>query len=185
MPSALIFLAEGAEEMETVITVDILRRGGLDVVIAGVNGVGPVVCSRDVKIVPDKGLKEALAAGPYDVLVCPGGAKGAENLCKNSEVGKALKDQESRGGYLAAICAGPTAFLAHNIGKGKKITSYPSMADKLKGSYQYSEERVVVDGKLITSRGPGTCNEFALAIVEHVQGKEKANSLIKPMLINL
>jgi len=185
MPSALIFLAEGAEEMETVITADVLRRGGVNVVIAGVDGPGPVVCSRDVKIVPDKGLKEALAAGPYDVLVCPGGGKGAEILCQNSEVGKALKDQEHRGGYVAAVCAAPTALLAHNVFKGKKITSYPSMEDKLKDAYKYSEDRVVVDGKLITSRGPGTCIEFALAIVQELQGKEKADSLIKPMLIKL
>ncbi|CAL1540346.1 unnamed protein product [Lymnaea stagnalis] len=182
--TALVFLAEGAEEMETVITVDVLRRGEVDVVLAGIDGDGPVKCSRNVKLVPDKSLRDALHK-EYDVLICPGGGLGAENLCKSKEVGKALQEQEKRGGFIAAICAGPTALLAHNVGKGKKITSYPSMADKLKDAYKYSEDRVVVDGKFITSRGPGTCFEFALAIVEQLKGKEKAHALVKPMLIKI
>ncbi|XP_059157261.1 glutathione-independent glyoxalase DJR-1.1-like isoform X2 [Physella acuta] len=185
MPSALVFLAEGAEEMETVITVDILRRCEIDVVLAGLHGNSPVNCSRNVKLVPDMSLKDALAAKQYDILICPGGGTGAENLCKSKEVGEALKDQEKKGGYVAAVCAAPTAFLAHGIGKGKKLTSYPSFADKLKGDYKYSEDRVVVDGKMITSRGPGTCFEFALAIVEQLKGKEKAQSLIKPLLLKI
>ncbi|BFZ07824.1 hypothetical protein BsWGS_10863 [Bradybaena similaris] len=185
MPSALLLLAEGAEEMETVIVADVLRRAGVSVVIAGVSGSGPVLCSRDVKIVPDKGLKEALSAGSYDIIICPGGAKGSETLCKNAEVGKALKDQEAKGGYIAAVCAAPTCLAAHNIYKGKKVTSYPGMGDKLKENYKYLEDRVVIDGKLITSRAPGTCFEFALAIVEQLVGKEKSISLIKPLLLNL
>ncbi|XP_041377670.1 Parkinson disease protein 7 homolog [Gigantopelta aegis] len=185
MPSALVLLAEGAEEMETIISVDVLRRGGIDVTLAGLAGVDPVMCSRDVKIVPDKSLDDALKSAPYDVVVCPGGNVGSKNLCESSAVGKLLKEQESSGRLVAAICAGPTAFLAHGIGKGKKLTSHPAVHDKLKGDYKYSEDQVVQDGKMITSRGPGTTFEFALKIVEAIQGKEKANSLVKPMLIKL
>ncbi|RUS81019.1 hypothetical protein EGW08_011224 [Elysia chlorotica] len=185
MPSALVFLAEGAEEMETVISVDVLRRGGIDVTLAGLNGTEPVLCSRNVKVVPDKSLAEALKAGPYDVLVCPGGLKGAQNLSASSEVGKALQDQEKAGRFVAAVCAAPTALLAHGVAKGKKLTSHPSVAEKLTGNYKYLDDRVVVDGKLITSRGPGTCFEFALAIVEQIQGKDKAKSLVDPMLVKM
>ncbi|ESP04580.1 hypothetical protein LOTGIDRAFT_223821 [Lottia gigantea] len=184
MPSALVILSEGAEEMETVISVDVLRRGGIEVTMAGLVGTDAVVCSRQVSLVPDKSLEEAMKGGPYDIVVCPGGAKGAHNLCESAIVGKLLQDQESNGRYIAAVCAGPTALLQHGIGKGKKITSHPGVADKLKsGGYNYSEDRVVQDGKIITSRGPGTSFEFAIKIVEALAGAEKANSLIAPMLL--
>ncbi|KAK7496747.1 hypothetical protein BaRGS_00011956 [Batillaria attramentaria] len=186
MPSALVLLAEGAEEMETVITVDVLRRGGVDVTLAGVAGGSPVKCSRNVSIVPDASLDAALSKGPYDAVVCPGGGGGAKILSESEAVGKVLKDQESKGGIVAAVCAGPTALLSHGVGKGKKVTSYPSVGDKMKkGGYTYSEDRVVQDGKIITSRGPGTCFEFALKIVEALAGKEKAASLVDPMLVKL
>ncbi|KAK7093912.1 Parkinson disease protein 7 homolog [Littorina saxatilis] len=186
MPSALVFLAEGAEEMETVISVDVLRRGGVDVTLAGVGHKGPIKCSRDVSIVPDAAVEDALKKGPYDVLVLPGGGGGAKILAESSVVGKALEEQEKRGGFVAAVCAAPTALMAHGIGKGKRVTSYPSFADKMKeGGYTYSEDRVVQDGKLITSRGPGTCFEFALKIVENLVSKEKAESLVSPMLVKM
>lgn len=171
--------------METVISVDVLRRAGIDVTLAGLGGDGPVLCSRNVRLVPDKNLKQALSAAPYDVLVLPGGGGGSKKLSESEEVKKALLEQENRGGLIAAVCAAPTALLAHGIAKGKKVTSHPSVADKLSGDYSYSEDRVVVDGKLITSRGPGTCFEFALAIVTELMGKEKAESLVDPMLVKL
>ncbi|KAK3782725.1 hypothetical protein RRG08_037724 [Elysia crispata] len=187
MPSALVFLAEGAEEMETVISVDVLRRAGIDVTLAGLKGTEPVLCSRYVKLVPDKSLAEALKAKPYDILVCPGGAKGAQNLSEVRIVASFDVRHLLSGGrsLVAAVCAAPTALLAHGVAKGKKLTSHPGVAEKLKGDYKYLEDRVVVDGKLITSRGPGTCFEFALAIVEQVQGKAKAESLVGPMLVKM
>ncbi|XP_076451867.1 Parkinson disease protein 7 homolog [Babylonia areolata] len=184
MPTALVFLAEGAEEMETVITVDVLRRAGIDVTLAGLSGEGPVKCSRNVKVVPDTGLEKALKKGPYDAYVLPGGAGGAKKLAECRMVGDALKEQEKHGRLVAAVCAAPTALVAHGIGKGKKVTSYPSVAEKMKG-YTYSTDRVVVDGNLITSQGPGTCFEFALKIVEHLVSKDKAHSLVEPMLIKM
>jgi len=185
MPSkALIFLADGTEEMEAVIVADVLRRGGVSVVLAGLAGAGAVKCSRDVCLVPDTSLEEAVKSS-YDIIICPGGAKGAENMRESKVVGQALQDQEKKGGFLAAVCAGPTAFLAHGIAKGKRITSHPGVEGQLKGDYAYTPERVVVDGKVITSRGPGTCFEFALAIVEQLEGKEKADSLVEPMLVKM
>ncbi|XP_067658188.1 Parkinson disease protein 7 homolog [Haliotis asinina] len=186
MPSAIVLLAAGAEEMETVITVDVLRRGGIDVTLAGLNGTDPVLCSRQVNVVPDKSLDDALKSTPYDVVILPGGGTGAKNLRESEAVGKLLREQEGRDALVAAVCAGPTALKVHGIGKGKTVTSHPGVADEFKeGDYKYSEERVVQDGKLITSRGPGTCFEFALKIVEALQGVEKAQSLVSPMLVKL
>uniref|UniRef100_T1IZC7 DJ-1/PfpI domain-containing protein n=1 Tax=Strigamia maritima TaxID=126957 RepID=T1IZC7_STRMM len=182
---ALLLLAEGAEEMETVITADVLRRGGINVTIAGVAGSDPVKCSRDVVILPDKSLTDAISnAATYDVVILPGGLKGAQNLAANQKVGDILKDQEKAGRLIAAVCAAPTALKAHGIGHGKTLTSHPSTKNAMEeGShYKYSEDRVVEDDQLITSRGPGTCFEFGLAIVTKLEGKEKADSLVAPML---
>lgn len=186
MTKALVILSEGAEEMETVISVDVLRRAGIEVTVAGLAGTDAVVCSRNVKIVPDAALAEAKSQGPYDVIVCPGGAKGAQNLAESSDVGSILQEQEKAGRFVAAVCAAPIALASHKIGTGKTVTSHPSVKDKITAAgYQYSEERVVQDGKLITSRGPGTTFEFALKIVEALEGAEKASSLVPPMLLKL
>lgn len=185
MPSALIILAQGAEEMETVISADVLTRGGVDVTVAGLEGTDPVKCSRNIVIKPDKSLEEA-AKTDYDVVLCPGGMEGAKSLAGSSKVGDVLKKQEDRGGIVACICAAPIALKSHGIGKGKNVTSHPGVADVMKeAGYKYSEDRVVADGKLVTSRGPGTTFEFALALVETLQGKEKRDSLVQPMLLKL
>lgn len=186
MQKALLLLAEGAEEMEAVITADVLRRGGVEVTIAGLGGMTPVKCSRSVVIVPDKSLDDALKEPLYDVVILPGGLKGSESLAASTAVGKLLKEQEKNGRLIAAICAAPIALKSHGIGCGKNITSHPSKKDEVaSGNYKYSEDRVVVDGQLITSRGPGTAFEFALAIVEKLQNKEAANKLVPPMLLKL
>lgn len=96
-----------------------------------------------------------------------------------------MKKQESAGKICAAICAAPTAFLQHGIGSGKTITSYPSMADKFKGTdYKYTEDKsVVVDGKLVTSRGPGTAFDFGLKLVELLVDKKTSDEIKAGMLV--
>ena len=86
---------------------------------------------------------------------------------------------------VAAVCAGPTAFLAHNLAFGKSITSYPSFKEKLSQNYNYKDDRVCQDENLITSQGPGTCFEFALKIVEYLAGAEKSKSLVQPLILKL
>lgn len=185
--SALLILADGAEEMEAVISADVMRRGGIKVTIAGLDSSEPVKCSRDVVVVPDKSLNEALKDSPYDVIVLPGGLKGAERLAESNQVGSLLKEQEQAGRFIAAICAAPIALKSHGITLGKTLTSHPSKKEEMNegAKYKYSEDRVVVDGQLITSRGPGTAFEFGLTIIEKLMGKEKANSLISPMLVRV
>ncbi|KAL3270550.1 hypothetical protein HHI36_021088 [Cryptolaemus montrouzieri] len=183
---ACVFLAPGAEEMEFVIAVDVLRRGDVNVTVAGLPNANTVKCSRQVNIVPDCSLVEAAKKGPYDVLVLPGGLGGAQALSKSEEVGKLLKEQESAGRFIAAICAAPIALKAHGIGTGKNITSYPSVELQLTegGSYIYKQDKVVVDSNIITSRGPGTAFDFALKLVDLLQGKDKASEVAKAMLLS-
>ncbi|GAU94898.1 hypothetical protein RvY_06597 [Ramazzottius varieornatus] len=182
---ALVILAEGAEEMETVISVDVLRRAGIKVTVAGLTGSDLVKCSRDVLIKPDTSLEAAWNSSnvSYDIVVLPGGNIGAENLRNSSLVRKVLEDQVKKQGWIAAICAGPTALKAHGIAKGASITSHPSTKDQLTSDYNYTENRVEKDGKIITSRGPGSTFEFALRIVEELLGKDKVDEIRKPMLL--
>merc|ERR1739838_85909 len=183
--SAVMILAEGAEEMEAVITIDVLRRGGVTVVVAGLNGSGPVKCSRDVVLVPDMSLEEAIAKGPYDAVVLPGGLKGAEALGASPMVKDLLVKQQSDRKIVGAICAAPAVSLtAHGIGEGKKITCYPALKEKIDSNkYIHVDSKVVVDGELITSQGPGTTFDFGLALAEKLMGKEKAEATAKPMLL--
>ncbi|KAL4712135.1 hypothetical protein ACJJTC_010996 [Scirpophaga incertulas] len=177
--TALVILAQGAEEMETVITVDMLRRGGVTVTLAGLDGDVPVLCSRQVTLVPNKSLTDALAERPeYDAVILPGGLEGSDRLSKSSVVGTLLKEHEKAGKIR------PIAFVAHGIAKGKRVTSYPSTKDKVSDACQYVEgERVVVDGNIVTSRGPGTAYWFGLALIELLTGKEEAAKVEKGMLI--
>ncbi|XP_015913043.2 protein dj-1beta [Parasteatoda tepidariorum] len=182
--TAVVILSEGAEEMEAIISADVLRRAGVKVTIAGLHGSSPVKCSRDVVIVPDASIQD-VAKQNFDAVILPGGLQGAENLSKSDIVKEMLQTQEKSGRLVAAICAAPIALKIHSIGTGKTITSHPcKQKDLSTGEYNYIEDRVAVDENLITSRGPGTAFEFALAIVKHFFGKEKAESLIGPMLVN-
>ncbi|XP_074654836.1 Parkinson disease protein 7 homolog [Tubulanus polymorphus] len=182
-PTALVILAEGAEEMETVITVDILRRGSVSVTVAGLDGSDVVKCSRDVLIKPDEALDDVITQ-KFDAIVIPGGLKGAKSIAESPKIKQLLKKQESEGLVIAAICAGPLALNSHGIAHGKRVTSYPATKnDMMQGDhYTYCEDRVVVDGNIVTSRGPGTAMDFGLALVEKLQGKEKRAAVASPML---
>ena len=118
-------------------------------------------------------------------MVLPGGNLGAQNLSESAAVKEVLKEQEKSKGLIAAICAGPTALLAHEIGFGSKVTTHPLAKDKMMNGnhYSYSESRVERDGLILTSRGPGTSFEFALAIVEALAGKEVAAQVKAPLVL--
>lgn len=186
MANALVIIAEGSEEMEAVITSDVLRRGKINTTIAGLKSADPVKCSCGVIIKPDMSLEEAAKhAYKYDAIVLPGGLAGSEAFCSSSLVGELLKKQEAAGKICAAICAAPTAFKQHGIGAGKSLTSYPGMAEKFKGTdYKYKDDQdVVVDGKLVTSRGPGTSFVFGLKLVELLVDKKTSDEIKAAMLV--
>ena len=178
---ALLLLADGAEEMEAVISIDVMRRAKIDVTVAGLN-LENVNCSRGVVIKPDKSVSD-VKDQLFDIVVLPGGLGGSKKLAESAEVKKILSNHNKVGNYIAAICAAPTALAAHDIAKGKRITSYPSLKSQLDKDYAYSEERVVQDGNVITSRGPGTAFEFALAIVGALTSQQIVKQLKEEMLI--
>lgn len=179
--TAMLLLAIEAEEMEVVTTVDILRRAGIDVTIASITDSLTIKCSRGVKIVADCKLDE-IQDQDYDVVILPGGLVGSKELGSSPKVGNLLKKQEEKGKIIAAICAAPTALKSHQIFVNKKITSYPAMEKELSNDYEYLQDDVVIDGNLITSRGPGTVHKFAFAIAEKLLGKSAVLPVAKGML---
>uniref|UniRef100_A0A1A9W8B5 DJ-1/PfpI domain-containing protein n=1 Tax=Glossina brevipalpis TaxID=37001 RepID=A0A1A9W8B5_9MUSC len=181
--TALIVLASGAEEMEFVISADVLRRAGIKVTIAGLADTQPVKCSRDVVIIPDTSL-EKVKEEEFNVIILPGGICGCDEMSKSDILGELLKKQEKEERLIAAICAAPGVLAAHSIALGKTLTSYPGLKSKLDTLYKYvDDQKVIQDGKLITSRGPGTAFEFALKISEVLAGEEKRNEVAKALLL--
>jgi protein DJ-1 len=183
LPEILVLVADGSEEMEAVTCVDVLRRAGLKVTLASVTSSLEVVCSRQVKLVADTLLKDIEHKDVFGAIVLPGGAKGAEAFANSNEVKMLLQHYSEQGKLVAAICAAPIALAAANIQKGKNLTSHPSVKDKLAEEYTYGESRVIIDGNIITSRGPGTAIEFSLSIIKYLLGNEKAQEVAKPMLL--
>lgn len=181
MTRALVILAEGAEEMEVVIAVDVLRRGGVEVLLAGLEGNAAVACSRGLRLLPDLALGDA--RGDFDVVILPGGREGARRLAESTRVRELLGAQEAAGRWIAAICAAPLVLSAVGVGRGKAWTSHPGVRRELSGQGVYREEAVVVDGRLVTSRAPGTAFAFALKLVELLEGGAKAREVAGPMLV--
>ncbi|ORX72903.1 DJ-1 protein [Linderina pennispora] len=187
---AIVFVANGTEEMEAVITIDVLRRAGIEVQVLGVEiERGPVTCSRNIQIVPDAFLgDDAGKIGSYDAVIVPGGALGATTLSQNGQVKSILADFYAQHKVVAAICAGTLAIRSAGIqtksAEPPSVTSHPSVRDQLERDFAYKEDRVVVDRNLVTSRGPGTTFEFALKIVELLVGVDRAREIAGPMILN-
>ncbi|MFN3716397.1 MAG: DJ-1 family glyoxalase III [Thiobacillus sp.] len=171
MPRVLVPLAEGCEELEAITIIDLLRRGGIEVVVAGLKP-GIVRASRGVQIVPDVTLDLALQDS-YDMLVLPGGMPGAAHLKDDPRILDLIRRMAAAGKYTAAICAAPTVLLEAGILAGRQATGYPGFLDTLNPpGVTVSAAPVVADGTVITSRGPGTAMDFALVLVEVLQGAE-------------
>jgi len=180
-PKILVPIANGTEEMEAVMIIDFLRQAKANVVVASVEDKLEILASRQVKLVADVLLEEA-ANLPFDLIVLPGGLGGAQAFANSEKLVNLLKKQQESNRPYGAICASPALVLEpHGLLKGKKATAFPAMCNKLSDQSEV-ENRVVVDGNLITSRGPGTSMEFALAIVEKLFGRKTALELAKTML---
>ena len=182
-PSALVLLAPGAEEMEVTITVDVLRRGGVEVVLAGIDGDAPVTCSRGVRLLPDVALAAVADLNAFDVIVLPGGLGGMEALAASAEVGDLLRSRQAAGGAIAAICAAPVALKRHGVHAGAPMTCHPSARDEVATHAAYREAPVVEAPGLTTSQGPGTAFEFALALVRQLRGAAVADAVRAPMIL--
>ncbi len=181
MAKVAIILAEGFEEVEAVAPIDVLRRAGVEVIIAGLTP-DPVPSARDVKIVPDTTV-DNLNPQELDMVILPGGAGGVERLKADPRVERFIKAMQDKKKLIGAICAAPTALAKFCVLEGKRATVYPSLVEEIKPA-QFVDQTVVEDENLITSQGPGTALEFGLKLAEKLVGKEKAREVARRMLVN-
>lgn len=185
MARVLIPLAQGCEEMEAVTLIDLLRRAGIEVVTAGLDQ-HPVVASRGVRLLPDTTLDQ-VQDQDFDMMVLPGGLSGSDNLDQDPRIHRLLQRLAASGRYTAAICAAPKVLAHAGLLADKSATSYPGVLDHMNlPRVRVLDQPVVIDGKVITSRGPGTAMDFGLTLIEQLLGKTKRNSveaaLVRPTL---
>jgi len=181
MSTAVIILADGFEEIEAVTQIDVLRRAGVDVTIAGLRG--PLARgAHGIDIDTDLPLSE-LATSP-DLVVLPGGMPGAKSLGESEQVLSLLRNQLTGGRLIGAICAAPAfAPVAAGVLDGRRATCYPSFERYFDASTTFVEQDVVIDGTVVTSRGPGTALAFALTLVDQLVGASAAYDLRSAMLV--
>jgi 4-methyl-5(b-hydroxyethyl)-thiazole monophosphate biosynthesis len=178
---ALVPIADGCEEMEAVIIIDTLRRAEWDVTAAGLTA-GTIEASRGVKLVSDT-TWDRIHPDDYDVLLLPGGFGGTVALSEHAGVQQALRDFNEKKKWVGSICAAALALHAAGILEGKRFTCYPGVEEKLPSNVQPVNEIVVVDGHLITSRGPGTAFEFALKVIAECSSPNLAASVRAGLLL--
>ena len=178
MVKALVLMAEGFEEIELSNIVDILRRGGVTVTVAGLKD-GLITGSRGIKMQPDAPLDSIKEL--YDIVILPGGAPGYINLGNDKRVLNLVTRYHTNGKFVAAICGAPSVLAKTDILAGKKATIYRGMEKELKGA-KHVDKPVVEDGKIITSQGPGTAMEFALTVLKRLTNENKAEEIKEQLL---
>jgi len=177
----LIPLAKGFEEIEAVALIDILRRAEIDVLIGGV-GALMIEGAHKIEIKADVLISE-LNSTALEMIVLPGGWGGTKALAEDADVCRLLQEMNAKNKSIAAICAAP--YVLNKAGVLKHdFTCYPSVEKEIRQEGYVSDKNIVTDGNIMTSRGPGTVFEFALAIVEKLQGQETAKGLKNGMLIS-
>lgn len=174
-----VIMENGFEETEAVVLIDLLRRAEYSVETVSVAGTDEVTGSHEITLKTDS-LLEDVDFSKADMLLIPGGP-AVRSLAENEKVLELVRDFAGSGRLLAAICAAPIVLHAAGILEGKKITSYPTMKEHLT-SVEYSEDKVVVDGKIITSRGVGTAIDMGLKIIEIISGQDKAAKLAEKIV---
>ena len=170
MKRVLVPLAEGFEELEAVTIIDMLRRAGVEVVVAALAG-NPVTGSHGIALSADAML-DAVSGQDFDMIALPGGMPGAANLKGDVRINGLIRRVHDGGGRIAAICAAPMVLAAAGVLAGRRATSFPGFLDRT-ADVAVIDDPVVVDGRVITSRGPGTALDFALELVAQLLGPEQ------------
>ncbi|MDR2627223.1 MAG: DJ-1/PfpI family protein [Dysgonamonadaceae bacterium] len=179
---AFVFLATGFEEIEAVSTVDILLRGGLEVTTVSVTGHAVVTGAHGVPVVAGTLFEQVDDWSSGSILVLPGGLPGSDNLNAHQALKDLLLAYHEQGKWIAAICAAPRVPGSLGLLKGRKACCYPGTEPLLTGAV-IQHAPVVQDGNIITGQGPGFVFDFALKLVEVLQGPAKARAVAEGMLL--
>ena len=189
MKGVFVFLADGFEEIEALATVDILRRGGVDVKTVSITHDRTVRGAHGIPVIADWNRDEfdgcqIPGSDPADAMIFPGGLPGAKNLAEDYYLMEQAKEHFSAGGTVAAICAAPGLVVSQlpDI-EGKKVTCYDGFEEALiNEGAEYTGEPAETDGNLITGRGPGCAVRFAVEIVRKLRGDEVADKVFAGLL---
>ena len=183
MAKALIPLARGFEDIEAVTVIDVLRRGGVEVVTASLSGATEVVSAHGVTMKADARLAD-VADGDYDAIVLPGGGEGTENLKNSDALIRLLQRQNDAGRWLCAICAAPTVLVeAGVLAEGLHVTCYPTCQMEL--DRPWSPVPVVVDGNVITGQAPGSALLFALVVLQTLTDEATARRVARGLVTDV
>jgi 4-methyl-5(b-hydroxyethyl)-thiazole monophosphate biosynthesis len=178
--TVLIPLADGVEEMEATIVIDMLRRAQWHVLAVGLKA-GTVTAARGTRLVPDE-VWDKIDPAHYDVMVIPGGAHGVEHLRHDPRVVAAVRAHAENGKLTAAVCAGPLVLQDAGVLAGRRATCHPGVVSEFTLARRV-DEPVVVDGNIVTSQGAGTTFAFALTLVALVEGEAKAEELARAIVL--
>ena len=183
MKTALVPLADGFEDIEAVAVIDVLRRGGVEVVTASLGADSYAVSAHGIRMETDARLSDVIH-DRWDAIVLPGGGEGTANLMACNELAIRLRRQKFEdGGLLCAICAAPTVLAAADVLDDEDVTCYPSCAEEM--GRPVADVPAVADGQIITGRGPGAAITFALAVLAHMVGGDVAHGVAMGMVTEL
>lgn len=175
----VVVLAQGVEEMEAVIAIDVLRRAKWDVTAAALEP-GTLTASRKVRLVADASWDE-LRLDDYECLVLPGGAEGTRRLRAHAGVVATVRSFAQTGRWVAAICAAPLVLQDAGVLGGREATCHPGVAGEFTITPRCND-RVVIDGHIVTSQAAGTTFDFALALIEAVDGATAAERVARELV---
>ena len=185
MASVLVPLAEGFEEVEAVSLIDVMRRGGIEVCVAYLGdktATDLVTGANGITIKADNSIYNVIV-DDFDMIVLPGGWGGTHQLAENKKVQNLLKEFKAKDKRIGAICAAPYALKQAGV-LGKSYTCYPGSKDEVNHPGYRDDLQVVEDGKILTSRGPGTALCFGLEIVKRLVGAESYHAIKEGMLLD-
>lgn len=180
MSKVLIPLAPGFEELEAVTLIDVLRRAKIEVVTVGVEK-KLVTGAHNILLQCDEHIS-SVKADDFDMIVLPGGWGGTKALAASEDVKTLLSTMKAQEKYIAAICAAPFALNSAGV-LNHNYTCYPSVEEEIRLDGYQADKNIVVDGKVLTSRGPGTALEFALYLIETLQSAQSAKNVKEGMLV--
>jgi 4-methyl-5(b-hydroxyethyl)-thiazole monophosphate biosynthesis len=166
----VIVLAEGFEEVEALTPADVLRRGGIETVLASADGNEFVAGSHSITVKTDGGISRFENAGNIEMVILPGGMPGTKNLGENENVKRLVRKTYDAGGFAAAICAAPSVLGSMGLLRGKRAVCYPGFESALAGA-EISSDAVVRDGNIITAKNAGAAMEFSFKLLEILKSK--------------
>lgn len=176
----LVPISDGSEELEAITVVNLMRRAGFEVVIAGDSEV--ITGARNSRIIVDDLIENINDINDFDLIVLPGGLKGVNSFSKNEKLKNLVKNHIAAQKYTGAICAAPLALKSYEVLEPTKIlTSFPAVKDELI-EYKYMDDKVVTDDKLVTSRGVGTAIDFALELIELLESRSLADKIAEEIV---